>query len=584
MPFAFADGPCVLEDREGRPVWPVVSEEMLKRLKRSSAALSLQLCEVTDARPCAGGGGQGSVAAFGVEAEPYGRLHAWLTGRHFAGCVDHFSDVPAAVYVGFTEKISRRLLSEVYRDTAHGGLAPGLVHGPDAEELLEQVMHRALTTRHALDGDLAVVLPLQPRADTPGPAAIRKILKALPGVLAVHSHADGLDAFLHPALTLCAMASRLDRSSDARRPFCVETGWCYRQMTELGSATWRARVFDPADLSGQVVLLTICSSLLDPAGPIDPVWGLMSAALRAPRTGAIVATWTITHTAPGDFDGFVADLIRGAPLGEAVARHNAGVAPGSGGYLCLFGDPAIRLVPRQTLKQDSPPPVALSPADLSGVAFLRPLLELAVLNHPKPSTQVALEAARLYDLAARMGWPLEFENGPGETLRAAVMDYLTERGVLIFVDWSQFSDREGPVARITCPHCGARADASTRRIRGAEAELRCLVICDNCGIIEDRPAGFSIDFRVRSEGQLELFGVPEAKAVTLAVRMGCQDDSRSVALPWPRDTTGRPLRAFIPNEGWAPGAMRLTLMVMVDARLALYTVPTRAPVRPTSVN
>ena len=222
-------------------------------------------------------------------------------------------------------------------------------------------------------------------------------------------------------------------------------------------------------------------------------------------------------------------------------------------------------------------PAMTETADLAGIAFLRPLFELAALGHPKPVSYTAIEATRLYDLAARAGWPLEFSQGPGPTLRSAVSEYVSKRGALIFADWSRLADRVGPVQRGECPHCDARTDISTWRVRAQEAELRHVTLCDNCGVIEDRPESLNLAFRMRSDHRLEQVGAPTGDEVSITLRMGRQDDARSITLPWPKDSEGQWTKGMVPTEGWAPGLMRLTLTVLSAASIGLYTILAAAP-------
>ena len=189
------------------------------------------------------------------------------------------------------------------------------------------------------------------------PELIRAALNTRSGLLAIATHSDGIDAFLGPSLTLCAIDAGGASAANDRAPSCWLSGYCHRHGVSVPEFRKLGVSVNPADVSAGILIFDTCFGTLTAQGPIDSRWGLGRHLIENLAIGATVTTWELTLLDARKLEKFVVDLKSGMTLGRAVARFNRSeIARRTAARLAVFGDPETRAATRS---QISDPPARL---------------------------------------------------------------------------------------------------------------------------------------------------------------------------------------------------------------------------------
>ncbi|HEU0080085.1 MAG TPA: hypothetical protein VFQ76_20730, partial [Longimicrobiaceae bacterium] len=455
--------------------------------------------------------GDEQVVGLGADGAALAPLYAHLTGRSWSVADDERSlrALPApTVVVTSARFLSSTLLDQLYPHES-GDPAPGLVFGHTFEELRREVLVRSaaaglrgpLTLRSAEFYALSRAEPVHTPArrvlsGEVTAAEVRARASADAGVLTVVTHSDGIDAYAAGDLTVC----RMDRPTlfvDRRRPYCLETGVCFRHGMPVEDFVRSGRMLSPDEFRCRVLVWGTCYGLLCEDGTLDPCSSLLARFLANPRIGAIATSWGAVMLNRRVLSPLVEALARGTNLGDALGFfHRSALARTLGVRLCLLGDPRAAL-PRARPQDRAMRPATRAPrreadgVDWGELTFLRAYLGHATLSAVgtlQRLGQAALEAVTVYEYLALRGLRLEGEeSAAGPSLRRAVIEFLTRRGPVISIDWGALTANVRSLPRSACPSCGLAVAATVHRLRVPNASPRRLRSCPRCGVVEDAP-------------------------------------------------------------------------------------------------
>lgn len=182
------------------------------------------------------------------------------------------------------------------------------------------------------------------------PLVVEKILRGPSSILAFQGHSDNVDARLSSRATLCTRMNQKGFNAVSRPANCDLTGYCPRVNQRQEEAFASGKLLSPAAIAARVLLMMSCYVGSPADGAVDPGATLLSQLLQNPKIGAVVASWEIVVNDTNELLGFVAPLLRGRTVGEALSSFYSsatGAQRGCSRYL-LFGDPATRVVGQAT--------------------------------------------------------------------------------------------------------------------------------------------------------------------------------------------------------------------------------------------
>lgn len=590
--------------RNGAPIWPVRTAEQRAALERLCTLLG---CKVrpTVSRPGHAFTDRGEVLGIGDEVESATRLYAHLTRRRArlvrrvndftAGCLPH-------AVVMLSSMLSPELLHQLYPLDANGPV-PGIVCAETSAQLESQVLVRSAAAAIAGRSPLRTVevyptiafgsvrgrteLCFGKQAD---PGDVRWALRAGAEITMVVSHGDGIDAMLHRELTLCPMRRRAQHADPAHAPYCVVTGHCIRHDIPVADAVAGNRLMDPESVQARILVWGVCHGTLPRPYVTDPAWGLFDRLLDNASIGAIVTSSGPIVISPVMLRPLLRSLARGASVGAALHRLNrSSMALREGLRLYLFGDPDVRVsapVSRAELPQSTKAIMRshdTSLAPFHDIEFLRAYLTVEQA-HCKGEDQrraaVAVAELAQYEMAVWKGEDVEAgAEAPGPRLRRAVIEFLYSGGTMMFQEWMRLVRSRRSIPSSPCFQCGADTSDLILRLRVSGGHTRRLRACPRCDVIEDAPLRSYLTLRLEGDRML-LGGDLPTRAWSAGLRLGCQNEPESHAHDWPADPRGTPARWFAPPQPWPPGALKIALILMVGASLAIVQVPGRDPVAP----
>ena len=624
-PTIFVDRrPCseVLVERGGHPVWPIRDADDWGAVSRLCQLRSIQVQEV-QGQPGELKRRKGIVTGIGcAKIQEIARLYAHLTARQFkeAGGASFMGDLSrSSVVVTTFEHLEANLLQALYSNA--GALScPGLICASGVEELRRQVLVRSILARPGLIEEVSPWTAIFPTVKTGTPAGhrlqvldsrsspelIRAALNTRSGLLAIATHSDGIDAFLGPSLTLCAIDAGGTSAANDRAPSCWLSGYCHRHGVSVPEFRKLGVSINPADVSAGILIFDTCFGTLTAQGPIDSRWGLGRHLIENLAIGATVTTWELTLLDARKLEKFVVDLESGMTLGRAVARFNRSeIARRTAARLAVFGDPETRAATRSRIS--GPParldiPRAISrprvteSSELRELGFSRAYLEhgiAALSSHVadcpphvagriKRQLEVAQDALgrlKRYELsqwrAARPSTPDDAARA--EELRwALVVDAYVRRPT---DDWMQFAEttiwRDFP-----CRACGAPAKAGVLALRIPGVSRRRVVMCPRCGVTEDMPEHVEITLKFDSSGRTcAIAGVLPDREWSGAVIVRTRIESHDRMWTWPAEPDGRPCASMQLPEALPPGPLKLAVVMVCGGWLAWTAQDIQAGVR-----
>lgn len=601
LPIKFTEDDDLFYTSSGAPVWPVRNTKESQALEQVANVFASNLRTVRARKGALPNPGREIVIAIGKELSSYARLYAHLTRRKWSSVTDGEELVRRGyqphVVITRTAGLNASVLENL---TAPGRkTAPGIICGDSANELHMQVLIRSAAAH--LCGPLEVprvdFFPLRDErtitardciligSHTP-PDVVRRTLAGEAGVLTIHTHSDGIDAYFGTDLVMCAVEHNLTRSVEALAPPCLHTGVCYRRKTPIDEAKKKANFFSPSEFAARVLILDTCHGFRLPGGVVDPRWGYASHLLNNARLGAIVLTWEIIVIEAEDKNVIADRLVRGSTIGQAMSSFmNAPSAKQKGLRFCLFGDPRVRIAYQKT-KPKLPAKRRRSFAETRlqhtsqpagfEVGLLHSCLEIGMRHEAVIRSSYAERALRLvkdYEFAMATGKPLEGSNSsPGARMRKACLNYFFNRGEL-YEDWHVLADYQRVIRQShNCPHCGTFVKSYIANMWKVGAGSRRLVACPHCDIIEDAPLGINIRMSIENGNVVHLSGELPSRNWTAGLMTGSWQEDK--LWEWPADSRGGPVNYFEPPSGLPARHVFVVVFILWEDSVASYRLRT----------
>jgi hypothetical protein len=591
-------GTCLVAEN-GSPAWPLADLEDAAAVGRIAevfgATLSWTHATERAREPTAPAE---VVAALGATFRDAARLHSHLTGREVRYADDFASLVqgrrPAVVVTG-PDALTTELLDWLYDSDDHS--APGIICAGPGAPVLRQVLVRAAAavlsgTEPAVLREVFPTLPLSTLRDeltdvVGGAACVakrRQMVTRGSGVLTVMTHSDGVDAFLGPGLSICAMPMTGDRPGPSAAPRCALTGFCHRHELPVSEVLASNTILAPDSFVAQVLVWDVCFGVMPAGSVVDPRWGIGQRLIGSALIGALLTNWQIVLSSPEHASGLGREIATGVPVGEALQRFNR-IAPrrDRSHRMCLFGDPRVRLPPCER------PQLPDNPARGKQSAYTRQaeqptpssLLRLAMAEAVRAGpdnphvafAHLALHAIRETEVAAARGGLPRAPAGLRATMRTTVLHYALRRGKML-ESWLPFAQDLQRMAYRTCPVCGRRAEQIRAMLRTEPAIARRLLLCAICGVLEDAPdasdVGFTLDDR-----KLTLRGSLSSETVTVGVLVASSYGADTIRLDWPCTPDGMLAPDSVLPRRLPPGPLRLSLFFVWDTTFAVVSRMTR---------
>jgi hypothetical protein len=589
-----------LRSSGGRPVWPVSTTDEWQALTQLARTFGAKIREVRGSSGVIKAGSE-EVVALGPETEEAARLYAHLTTRRFrvaTSLADFKNRAMTAIVVTTPSELNNELLERLYTNVSNRSV-PGIVCAATAQDLRRQVLIRAAAAWlcgpiETLRTDLYPLVPLSRFVVTgqellggeATPSEIRAALAGCAGVLTIHTHADGIDAFLGKNLTLCPIETSQIRRSQILKPLCQVTGFCHRRELSVEEALSSGTLCTPNSIAARIFVWNSCLGLLPPDGVINPDWSLGQRMLDSPNLGAVVTTWEMIISRPWHTEGLSRDLLKGMRVGNALARFNRSRAAKQFGQhrMCLLGDPRVRLpislqsndagLNRVEVKHQTTfhrPAHEGEPSTEDGaLTLLKQCLTTAITQDLLLPAWEALKAIQAYERAGRDQERLE-----GAAMRQAIIKFVFQRGKLSD-GWvphvSRFRKARQPSS---CFLCGRLTNTIIARLPFPAVSDRRISICPRCGIVDDSPSNTHITFSLL-DNTVELKGRLPEDHWNAGLLLASSRQADNIGWEWPVDPDGTPARSFrIPAE-WPRGPLRLTVAILWEKNFAILSQPARA--------
>lgn len=583
----------------GQPVWPVCRKEDLYALTELVKVFSGRINLVNGTPGLGEIVGSEVVVGLGKDVEKAAQLYAHLTQRKYqkAHNLDDISNTTSlAVVVTTAPWLDNRLMKVMYSSNTYASV-PGIICAVDLNSLYRQVLLRsaAAVLGGLLEHPRIDILPSFPVTKLTtssheiigGKAAksdVTKALKRSAGVLTIATHADGIDALLNKEMILCPMDKMPVAADRFRSPRCVITGICHRQETSIENALKSGNLISPDVIAARILIFEVCWGLLQPKGELDPTWGLGNHLIDQSTIGAIVTTWEIFQSNKEDIDLLSRTLLYGKSVGEALAEYNR--TPNSRQWnqrMCLIGDPRVSLPSIPSVKQFKYPnkkssvdlKVYLS-KDPKRLNFIRACLTNTISNSSKKgllmSAEEALDAVEGYEFASKTDISVEgYENAPGPTMRRAVLKYICCRK-WIFQDWWPLAYKHQTIENSKpCFGCTQFTKTIIVSLRVPGTLRREVTFCPQCGLVKDAPIGTNIEISMLNRGALQLKGHVPTKCCNLGLHLRSPLPSDCKWWKWPTNSNGEPLKTFRPPEEWPVGPLRISVIILWETNIAIFS-------------
>lgn len=581
---------------ERQPVWPAQTNDEWQVLVQIAEVFAAQVEQVQGHLGYTESGTE-VVVGLGEDVEEAARLYAHLTLRQFrvvASLKDLTDGALPAVIVTTLPWLSDELMEFLYLTEAD--FAPGIICASTPEALRQQVLIRSAAT--VLSGSVEIpqvdIFPIlalerftQPNREVFGGKAesfdLQLAMGCGAGVLTIMTHSDGVDAFLGSQLTLCPMIQPSVAADKSLSPRCQVTGICHRQLVSVEEALNSSALIAPEAISARILIWNVCLGLLLPKSVVDPAWGIGPRLLQSSTIGAVITTWEIVLTSPEHTESLSQDILRGIPVGKALAKFNASLnSRRQGNRMCLLGDPRLRLPKVNSNSQHKQQKIlnieSVQPTlaeDIREVMLLRACMTEAVSRASGdllPVAKEALEAIQVYEYAGWRGITVEGQpDAPGPAMRRSVLQYVFCRGKLL-ESWLPFARTYRSISSSTqCFVCGQRTNTLIVNFRIPKVSRRRISICPCCGVIEDAPIKSNITFSIFNKSIVKLEGSLPKEKWTVGLLLQSSLPSDYISLEWPTDSNGSPTKFInLPNV-WPLGPTRVSVIVMWGGSFAIVS-------------
>lgn len=566
--------------QDGRPVWPVRNAAELNALELMVSTLGGAVELVSSADEALLSGPE-VVVGLGAGAHEDARLYAHLTRR---SCVtlerlEELVDLSnVAVVVTTFAHVDERLLDRLYdRDSMDS--APGLIFSYGDEDLSLQVLARSAALHCSRGGFQRRRVDVNPIIDfgvqespeytfvggRAEPAQFRDALSCTAGLLTLHTHSDGIDAYLRNDLVLCPIDASGNGHQAGPAPSCVVSGICHRCSRPMAEVLGTDVLLAPEIVKAHVFIYCACWGLYPSRGVHSPAFALSRRFLQSFTIGALITSWEINIQGLSVTARLFHDVARGLPLGQALALHlSSEEARNHHHKLCLIGDPSMKLP--QSLMQDPldaihalEKPAGPPQRSMSGMALLR----LIVHQQAQDIDASARMLATMADYETMLVSSRWYDRNLADRFRREIADYLSAQDTMLSKCWTQFVDETRLLSdKPSCSICGRRTVARVSSLRIPGAVPRRETMCPSCGSIEDSPVDRAISMTVTPDGWIRLQGdVPQSdwRARVVVERFFTRETFR---WEWPSAATGEPLPSFCVPEPWPVVPFRLSVILI----------------------
>lgn len=591
------------------PVWPIRAESDRSAVMKFCDLVGAPIKQVTAHKAHALSRG-GLVVGIGQSADRPGRLFAHLTRRRFKliSASDELDreTANAQVFVGLHHAVSVDVLHDLYW-RPRGRSAPGIITADSPAELTQQVLVRAACSHLAyakgsmaslllptlqLEND-ALNLPVSVHDKLTSHEEIRSVCSKGAELLAILTHSDGIDAKLSRNLSLCAIHKMKDHVLP--KPYCAETGQCFRHGKPLVEVSKGGQIVEPEFLRARILLFASCNTIVDYRSNVSPHYGFMSSVMSTGHVGLGLASWSLVTPNIATLLPLIKRLLSGATVGQAVSEFNKTRASNEAALkFCILGDPRVRMATRLSRSQTSSCRTTFSADERlnrkalksagGGVAFLRAYLMNIFMDCGEDdlakTVSNALVDLRTYEHLLWNGQLSEDDTHlAGKSLRRSILAVIAKRGAAVIAhDWIRLvlGRRQLPVKQ--CPHCNGRLIVTSHDFRNSEISPRVVASCGTCHLVRDAPKLFDIFLTADRNGSFKLQGsLPKNHWMGL-LRLSCSDDKKSIVVPWPAANSGNPVRSFIPNlDRWPDGPLKASFVLVHGTDLIVTNAPVRAP-------
>ena len=505
---------------------------------------------------------RGVIAGLGAVGD-VGQLYATLTGRRFAAAptaAAAASDPAVDVVMCIGAQAPHDLLDAL----THCGrnLDVGILWAPDRVSLRRQVLVRsAAATLEPAPGTVIVVSPL-----TNAPVTTLEHLPAsspTPAMLAVTTHSDGIDAFLGPMATICAVIDADRAATDLRpAPKCILTGRCHRHDMTIRQALEHTRLVSARHLAARVLVWNACLGIMSDRDGASGGWGLLQQFVSSPSVGAVLITRGIVFTTPGSITALVDSLNRGQPVRSALHEFARTVGVTSQAMMrdrmFLFGDPATVAQPANL---DVPPLRAAVPAFTPAAYHACGHGDAALADH---FLLGRTDENRRPDAGeSPAGGTDRWSSAPAKlcprivaAIAAATWSAWTEA-------WLSHATLLGEQPRRSCAICRGAVWSGIFQPAAQGSEPRHFSNCARCGATDDHPVSRDVQVEATAEGLRLRHGGPTANWAGAIVSAPVGDPP--IWCPWPARPDGRPAPIAYAHRGEQPGPVfRLAIFVEGD--------------------
>ncbi len=298
------------------------------------------------------------VGAVSLAAAEVAEVYAYLTGRIFIQLDDDPLLWPntLAVIVGLVADFDVTTIGEISDRLGHGqcvsivwGRTPRrlyLAAAKSAASLCVQVENKPLLVDLFPNADVsAISMESRLIVGSAGSGAIKQLKRAVPDVLHINSHGDGIDLQL-PGYVLCGVKSAKSSFAVATSnlPCCVATNYCHRLKTDLDEALGSSETLSANSLFAKILVLDSCFSLVPAKSQVDNVWSILHWLTDTASIACTLATPDCVISSAFDRDHLLQGLMSGLTVGAATVASAAQDAPVEAmrHRFIVFGDSAFK--------------------------------------------------------------------------------------------------------------------------------------------------------------------------------------------------------------------------------------------------
>ena len=607
----------------GEPVWTVKNLSELGELQKLAKIFGSTVKKVTGRAenliP-----GKEVVVGFGKETREAGLLYAHLTKRIFRSIESKkelFNDKMPAILIIDPQLIDVELLEFLYTPRKDIISVTGLIFSENPEQLRRQVLLR--TAAAHLNGELeSFRIDVHPTLQfghkewtgvefMGGMASSNTIRAAVgrgTGLLTISTHSDGVDTKLGKDLTLCPMLEIPKTTSMFFSPVCQTTQFCHRHHLSVSEFLRSDKLLPPEDIAARIFIFNSCYGLRLQSGMIDIGWSLARRFSNSSSLGAIVTTWEVVITKANQTAFLAHNLLEGMSVGEAVALYNkSSEAKILGRHrLCLLGDPRVKLpavqfnpgesgksktAQKEKGRERNNPDAkrsekidiieSISKIPLSQVEFFDVCFTFLVRHifndHELLFINRALTKIGEYKESIRKKSSKKYIEARRSEMLLAILNHLIDQNSLFYSTWIPLTDKFSTYTSVEkCKVCQQPVTITNAKIKLSKTFLRRLVICPNCGIIEDSPAALKLEISLDNQ-TLKLHGKLPRKKILVKVLLQISNiDSDDTVWDWQLVETDKTEHSFDIPDIYSPGLAIISVVIVWTEGYVILKQLTRA--------